>query len=653
MKESTQRIYKKSLQLHKLYKGKISIKLKCPVRNLEDFNYWYTPGVAAVSKEIYKNVEKVFEYTNKWNTVAIVSDGSRVLGLGDIGPYAALPVMEGKALIFKYLGGVDAIPLVVNTKNPDEIVNIVKLLSPSFGGVNLEDIEQPKCFYILERLRSELEIPVWHDDQQGTATVTLAGLYNALKLVNKKINEVKVVLIGAGAANVAIAKLLIKAGVNSGNIIVVDSKGILHTDREDIKNEKNKFKEKWYLCVTTNKEKRKGGIEEALVGTDVVISASKPGPGIIKKEWIKKMNKDPVVFALANPIPEILPQEAKQAGARIVATGRSDYPNQINNSLCFPGIFRGVLDVQAKTITDEMCISVAKTLALFAEKKGLNENYIIPTMQDWEVYPEIATAAGVTAIKQNIAAKVVSKKQLYKKAKEIISNCRKEMELLMKEKLIRVSIFAFITFCSFIFGKEITRYKYFVESLCLDGSCGKIYSISSDILEQNKVLLGLHKFDVVINYAATLNSEVGIKFNLNEQQNVMEIDKNITKISPYVKYRVLNCVDSPIGMSLGVYRTTMFVVAEKLLPEFYSVSILLNLMFSYLEKQKFYYNIAVSKYTKWLEFIIDLSLKRQMYSFGIRALLTPDVKLDLFMTDLKNLNNILFYNFVFGISIKI
>lgn len=429
-KDITEKIYRMSIKLHKKYKGKIAVIPKCKIESLDDFKYWYTPGVAAPCEEIHKEFKKVFDYTNRWNSIAIVSDGSRVLGLGDIGPYAALPVMEGKALIFKYLGGVDAYPIVLNTKDPDKIVETVKTIAPSFGGINLEDIEQPKCFYILERLKRELDIPVWHDDQQGTATVNLAALINALKIVNKKIDEVKIAMIGAGAANIYIAKLLIKAGVVPTNIIMVDSKGILNQYREDIKSKRNLYKEKWEMCQITNGEKRKGGIEEAIVATDVVIAASTPGPGIIKKEWIKKMNKDPIIFAEANPIPEIMPQEAKEGGARIVATGRSDFPNQINNSLCFPGIFRGVLDVQAKLITDEMCIAAANTIAKFAQDKGINENYIIPKMDEWEVYPLIAASVGSVAIKQKLASKKNSYSTLYKQAKKLIIESRRQTHII-------------------------------------------------------------------------------------------------------------------------------------------------------------------------------------------------------------------------------
>ena len=657
MKNKTKKIYKESLKLHKFYRGKINIIPKCPVRNLQDFNCWYSPGVAAVCMEIAKDRNKVFEYTNRWNTIAVVSDGSRVLGLGDIGPEAALPVMEGKALIFKYLGGVDAFPIVLNTKDPDEIISIVKSISPSFGGINLEDIEQPKCFYILEKLRQELDIPVWHDDQQGTATVTLAGLINALKIVNKKISEIKVAFIGAGAANIRTVKLLIKAGVAPENVVVVDSKGILNKSRKDIEEQRDLFKEKWEVCLITNKEQISGGIQEALIGRDVVISASRPGPGIIKKGWIKKMAKDPIIFAEANPIPEILPEEAKQAGAKIVATGRSDYPNQVNNSLCFPGIFRGVLDVQAKTITDEMCISVAYTIAKFAEKKGISENYIVPTMEEWEVYPEIAVTAATEAIKQGIARKKLSKNKLYEQARNMISSSIKQLKLLMEKNIIKLIILllSFLLIKNISYTKEIVRYKYFAESTRLDGSCGKIYSINSYITKKNKVLLGLHRFDLSINYGATSNAEVGIKFNLNEQQDISKFfTQNIKLIYPYVKYKLIDSYENnPIDMALGFYKASFFIVLEKKFPEIYSTSFLTNFFLTFTEKQKFSYSLAFSKYTKWIEFILDLNFINKYYALGIRALLTPDIRLNLFITDLKNLKDILFYNFIFGICIKI
>ena len=427
-----------ALRLHPFYRGKIEVVPKARIRDFNDFAIWYTPGVAEPCKDIQKNPEKVFEHTNKGNFVAVISDGTRILGLGDIGPEAGLPVMEGKALLFKYLGGVDAFPIMLRTKDPHEFIRTVKILEPTFGGINLEDIAQPKCFYILDTLRKEMNIPVWHDDQQGTAAVTLAGLINALKIVGKKMSEAKIVFVGAGAANIAGARIIMKAGAKPENIIMVDSKGILRKDREDIHELEQKSHEKWCMAMNTNPEKRRGGIPEALEGADVLIAASKPGPGTIKPEWIKKMAKDAIVFAAANPVPEIWPWEAKEAGARIVATGRSDFPNQVNNSLGFPGIFRGALDVMAKTITDEMCIEAAKELAKVAEDNGLHEDYIIPNMDQWEVFPREAVAVGMKAIEQGVARRTVSREELYKEAEEKIKRARDEVKVLMKEGFIKV-----------------------------------------------------------------------------------------------------------------------------------------------------------------------------------------------------------------------
>ncbi|MBC7361185.1 MAG: NADP-dependent malic enzyme [Candidatus Aminicenantes bacterium] len=427
---------KDALRLHPFYKGKVGITLKCRVRDFNDFAIWYTPGVAAPCKEIQKDPEKAYEMTNKGNFVAVISDGTRVLGLGDIGAMAGLPVMEGKALLYKYLGGVDAFPLCINEKDPDKFIYIVKALQPTFGGVNLEDIAHPKCFHILDTLRAECEIPVWHDDQQGTACVTVAGLINALKIVNKKIEEVKVTVVGSGASGIAIARLLMKAGVNPENMLSVDSKGILSKDREDRDILQTKYKEKWDLCLKTNPKNKKGDVAEAIKGADVLICVSTPGPGTIKPEWIKTMAKDAIVFAEANPIPEIWPWEAKEAGARIVATGRSDFPNQINNSLGFPGIFRGTLDVRAKTITDEMCIAAAYELAKVAEDKGIHEEYIIPNMDQWEVFPREAVAVGRKAIEQGVARKDIPADELYKMAETTIRKAREEIQFLMKEGFI-------------------------------------------------------------------------------------------------------------------------------------------------------------------------------------------------------------------------
>jgi malate dehydrogenase (oxaloacetate-decarboxylating) len=427
---------KDAMRLHAYYKGKIGVTLKCRIRDFNDFAIWYTPGVAAVCKEIHQDREKAYEYTNKWNFVAVISDGSRVLGLGDIGPEAGLPVMEGKGLLYKYLGGVDAFPLCLNEKDPDKFIAIVKALQPTFGGVNLEDISHPKCFHILDTLRKECEIPVWHDDQQGTACVTVAGLINALKIVGKKISDVKVTIVGAGASGVAIARLLMVAGVTPGNMLNVDSKGILHRDRSDRDILQAKYKEKWDLCLKTNEKQVKGDVPDAIKGADVLVSVSTPGPGTIRKQWIKTMANDAIVFACANPVPEIWPWEAKEAGARIVATGRSDFPNQVNNSLGFPGIFRGALDVRATTITDEMCIAASNELAKVAQDHGISEDYIVPTMDEWEVFPREAVAVGSKGIEQGVARKKIPADERFKIAAAIIKEARDQVQMLMRENFI-------------------------------------------------------------------------------------------------------------------------------------------------------------------------------------------------------------------------
>jgi len=427
-----------ALKLHPFYRGKIEVTPKACVRSFDDFAIWYTPGVAAPCKEIVKNKELVFEYTNKWNAVAVVSDGTRVLGLGNIGPEAAMPVMEGKAMLFKYLGGVDAYPICLDTRDPDELIKTVKLIKPSFGGINLEDIEKPKCFYILDTLRAdkEMDIPVWHDDQQGTATIVVAGAINALKIVGKKMKDASISMVGAGAANIAISRVLIAAGATKGNIIMVDSKGILNAQRKDLEQDKENNPLKWDMAVNANTEQRSGGIKEALKGSDICIAASRPGPGVIKPEEVKGMGDKSIMFASANPVPEIWPWEAKEAGAYIVATGRSDFPNQINNSLGFPGIFRGTLDVMAKTITDEMCIAAALELAQTAEDNGIHEEYIVPTMDEWEVFPREAVAVGLKAIEQGIARRKASRQTLMEEAMEIIRKSREETQSLMKEGFI-------------------------------------------------------------------------------------------------------------------------------------------------------------------------------------------------------------------------
>src|SRR3989441_7845912 len=320
-----------SAKYHPFYEGKVEIVPKVPIRGHEDFAIWYTPGVAQPCLDIKADPSKVWQLTNKWNNVAIVTDGTRVLGLGDIGPEAGLPVMEGKSLLFKYLGGVDAFPIPLATKDPEKIIETVKLITPSFGGVNLEDIAQPKCFSILQRLRKECEIAVWHDDQQGTATINVAGLINALKVVAKKMPDVAITLIGAGASNIRTAKLLIAAGAEPEHIILGDSKGIVCRHREDIEVAANDYAEKWELALKTNGGDREGGIAEAMRDADVAIAASKPGPGVIQKDWVASMADDAILFVIANPVPEIWPWEAAEAGARAVATCRCGVPNQLDH----------------------------------------------------------------------------------------------------------------------------------------------------------------------------------------------------------------------------------------------------------------------------------------------------------------------------------
>ena len=420
LEKAAQKPGEDALRLHPYYKGKIETMLKCSIQSFDDFAVWYSPGVAAPCKDISNNKEKVFEHTNRGNSIAVVSDGSRVLGLGDIGPEAGLPVMEGKALLFKYLGGVDAVPIMLDTKDKDEIVRFCQAIAPTFGGINLEDIESPKCFDILSELQQTLPIPVWHDDQQGTALVVIAGMINAAKFVNKKFETLKISLIGSGAANVALVRLLSKAGVNIENIVVVDSRGILNLNRDDIKNNPAK----WNIVKTTNKDQLAGGIKESLQGMDACIALSKPGPGVIEGSWIKDMSDSPIVFTCANPVPEIWPWEAKNAGAAIVATGRSDFPNQVNNSLGFPGLFRGALDVRALKLTDGMCLAAASEIASYAEKSGLSENHIVPKMDELELFAHEAAAVAMQAIDEGVAQIKLDKSEVYENALEVITRSR-------------------------------------------------------------------------------------------------------------------------------------------------------------------------------------------------------------------------------------
>jgi malate dehydrogenase (oxaloacetate-decarboxylating) len=425
-----------AMRLHPFYRGKVQTALRCRVRDFDDFAIWYTPGVAAPCRAIAADPDLVYEYTSKWNTVAVISDGTRVLGLGDIGPEAGLPVMEGKALLYKYLGGVDAVAITLDTKDPDKIIDTVLILQPAFGGVNLEDISQPKCFRILDTLREKAHIPIWHDDQQGTASVTLAGLINALKVVGKKIEDARIVFVGAGSANIACSRLIFAYGAAPENCLMLDSKGILGKHRDDIYQRRADYVQKWHMCQQTNPQGMEGGIEQALVGADVVIALSKPGPGTLRPDWIKAMADDAIVFACANPVPEIWPWEAREVGAAVVATGRSDFPNQVNNSLGFPGIFRGTLDVRASTITDEMAIAAATALAEMAEEKGLADDHILPRMDDWDVFPREAAAVAVKAVEQGIARRETTYEAEYERASGIIRTAREMTQMLMKEGFI-------------------------------------------------------------------------------------------------------------------------------------------------------------------------------------------------------------------------
>lgn len=391
-----------ALRLHPFYRGKIQTLPKVPVRDVGDFALWYTPGVAAPCKAIVADPAAVFEHTNRGNTVAIVSDGSRVLGLGDIGPLAGLPVMEGKALLFKYLGGVDAVPLCLGTRNLDELVRTVKLLEPSFGGMNLEDIQQPKCFALLDRLRAECSVPVWHDDQQGTATATLAALLNALAVTGRRLEDARIALIGAGAANVANYRLLRALGLQAAQLRVCDSRGLLHPGRRDIAEARERFADKWRICEAS--AAGAGGIAEALQGAEVCIAFSTPRAGTLRPEWLRGMAREPIVFACANPEPEIWPWDARDAGAAVVCTGRGDFPNQLNNSLVFPGLFRGVLDARASTVTDDMAIAAAREIARFAAGRGLGPEAVLPRMDDWDLHPRVAAATAVAAQQAGVAA---------------------------------------------------------------------------------------------------------------------------------------------------------------------------------------------------------------------------------------------------------
>ena len=384
---------KESLKMHYDLKGKIEVSARAAVDSKEALSLAYTPGVAAPCLEIQKDVNKSYELTRRWNTVAVITDGTAVLGLGDIGPEAGMPVMEGKCVLFKAFGDVDAIPLCVRSKNVDDIVEAVRLLAGSFGGVNLEDISAPRCFEIEKRLKECCDIPIFHDDQHGTAVITLAGMINALKYVGKKLEEVKIVTSGAGAAGIAIIKLLMSMGLK--NVIMTDRKGAIYEGREGL----NAVKVE--MARITNFNKEKGTLAEVIKDADVFIGVS--APGTLTADMIRTMAKDPIIFACANPTPEILPEEAKAAGAAVVSTGRSDYPNQVNNVLCFPGIFRGALDVRASDINDEMKIAAAYAIAGLVSDEELNADYILPAAFDPRVKEAVAKATAQAAVKSGVS----------------------------------------------------------------------------------------------------------------------------------------------------------------------------------------------------------------------------------------------------------
>ncbi|HWR60663.1 MAG TPA: malic enzyme-like NAD(P)-binding protein [Clostridia bacterium] len=389
-------IYDESVSLHEKVKGKIEVVSRVEVNTAADMSLAYTPGVAQPCLEIQKDPDKAYVYTRKWNTIAVVSDGTAVLGLGDIGPLASLPVMEGKAVLFKSFGDVDAFPIILDTRDVDEIVETVARIAPSFGGINLEDISAPRCFEIERKLKQKCDIPVFHDDQHGTAVVTLAGLLNALKLVGKGLRDIKVVVNGAGAAGNSVTRLLVSSGVR--NIIMCDRTGALYAgmDRGD--------DEKRAIAAITNPEGLKGTLAQVIVGADVFIGVS--APGALTGELVGKMNKDSVVFAMANPTPEIFPDEAKKAGARIIGTGRSDYPNQVNNVLAFPGIFRGALDARARDINEEMKVAAAYAIAEAIPETELREDYIIPRAFNREVQKQVAEAVRKAAVKSGVARRM-------------------------------------------------------------------------------------------------------------------------------------------------------------------------------------------------------------------------------------------------------
>ncbi len=432
---TTEKYNREAVAASEYYKGKMRSIPSVPIRKLSDFSIWYTPGIAEVSRMISRDSSLSFELTGRWNSVAIITDGTRVLGLGNVGPEAAMPVMEGKALLFNYLGGVNAVPIPIRVSDRDQFITVAKALEPSFGGFNLEDIESPKCFFLLEKLQKEMHIPVWHDDQLGTASITLAGLFNALKVVGKRVEDVRIVLLGSGAANIATAYLLKAAGFTPGNILLVDTKGTLHPGREDMDSLMINNPWKYNLAMITNHDRIVGGPEVAFKGADVVISASRSDPSFMKGEWIRSMNRDAIVFALANPLPEIWPASAKEYGARVVATGRSDFPNQINNSLVFPAVFRGVLDSRSSGVNFDVMVTASREIAGFIADP--HEDHIVPSMDDWEMYPIVAAAVAAKTSELGLARKKGSRTQFLGIAREIIEENRRFYQKCVDNGLIK------------------------------------------------------------------------------------------------------------------------------------------------------------------------------------------------------------------------
>lgn len=430
-----------SVDAHKFYSGKIQTVPKCGIYGFNWFNVWYTPGVSKISTEIRDNNDLSLETTCRGNTVAVVSDSTRVLGDGDCTPPGGMGVMEGKALIMKYLGGVDAVPLCIDSRgkdgknDPEKIIDFVKMCQHSFGAINLEDISQPNCFKVLDDLRDACDIPVWHDDAQGTACVTLAGIINAVHLAEKKIADCRIVLLGAGASNTTIARLLMADGASGKNIVMFDTKGSLNKNRKDIENDPKNYR-KWELCQSTNPTCI-NTIEEAFTGADILVALSTPGPDVVKKEWIKLMAKKSIVFACANPVPEIWPHTAKEAGAFIVATGRGDFPNQVNNSICFPGILKGALLVRAKKISDGMAIRCAHSLADFAKARGISADNIVPNMNESDVFAVEAADVAEQAVKEGLARINLSRDEVYRLAKKDIDASRKLYEAMMDQGFIK------------------------------------------------------------------------------------------------------------------------------------------------------------------------------------------------------------------------